>query len=127
MGAHFHVAVIDDDIAVASAIGALLTSQGYKSEVYSSADEFTERVSHSRAACLVVDVQLGKQTGIELSHHLTSLGYTFPIIFITGSDCLSLQKQAMAFGCVAYLRKPIHADRLATAIAEAVGQPMRPI
>jgi FixJ family two-component response regulator len=126
MGAALHVTVIDDDMSVGTAIGALLTSLGYQTEVYVSADEFIERVAQSEAACLVVDVQLGKQTGIELGHHLTSLGYTFPIIFITGSDSLSLQKQATAFGCVAYLRKPIEPARLSRAIAEAVGQPQRP-
>ncbi len=123
MGAPLHVTVIDDDISVGAAIGALLTSQGYQTEVYASADEFIEWVSQSKTACLVVDVQLGKQTGIELGHQLTSLGYTFPMIFITGSDSLSLQKQATAFGCVAYLQKPIEPDRLSKAIAEAVGQP----
>jgi len=126
MGASLHVTIIDDDKSVGTAIGALLTSQGYQTEVYASADEFIERVSQSEAACLVVDVQLGRQTGIELGQHLTSLGYTFPIIFITGSDCLSLQKQATAFGCVAYLRKPVEPDRLSAAIAEAIGQPQRP-
>jgi len=63
-----------------------------------TADELIERAPQSEAACLVVDVQLGKQTGIELGRHLTSLGYTFPIIFITGSNSLFLQKQAMALG-----------------------------
>lgn len=123
MGAPLRVAVIDDDIAVGTAIGALLTSRGYHTEVYASADELIERAPQSEAACLVVDVQLGKQTGIELGRHL---GYTFPIIFITGSNSLFLQKQAMAFGCVAYLRKPVEAERLSKAIAEAVGQPQRP-
>ena len=60
-----------------------------------TADELIERAPQSEAACLVVDVQLGKQTGIELGRRL---GYTFPIIFITGSNSLFLQKQAMAFG-----------------------------
>ena len=80
-------------------------------------------MSRSEAACLVVDVHLGDLTGIELGRHLASLGYTFPMIFVTGADDQSLQKQAMEFGCIAYLRKPIVSDRLLDAIAEAVGQP----
>ena len=108
------------------AIAALVASKGYRTEVYASAEEFITRVTQSEAACLVVDVHLGDLTGIELGHHLASLGYTFPMIFVTGADDHSLEKQAMALGCTAYLRKPVVPDRLLGAIAEAVGQPKAP-
>ena len=117
------VAVIDDDSAVRTAIAALVASKGYLVEVYASAEEFIANVARSEAACLVVDVQLGDLSGIELGRHLASLGYTFPMIFVTGADDHCLQTQAMALGCIAYLRKPIVSDRLLGAIAEAVGQP----
>jgi response regulator of citrate/malate metabolism len=45
------------------------------------------------------------------------------MIFVTGADDHCLQEQAMALGCIAYLRKPIVSDRLLGAIAESVGQP----
>ena len=120
------VAVIDDDSAVRTAIAALVASKGYQVEVYASAEEFIAHVARSEAACLVADVHLGGLTGIELGHHLASLGYTFPMIFVTGADDHSLEKQAMALGCTAYLRKPVVSDRLLGAIAEAVGQPKAP-
>ena len=123
MRAHSVVAVIDDEPTVRGAIAALVASKGYRTEVYGSAEEFITRVTESEAACLVVDVQLGDLTGIELGHHLASLGYTFPMIFVTGADDHSLQKQAMVLGCIAYLRKPVASDQLLGAIAEAVGQP----
>ena len=120
------VAVIDDDSAVRTAIAALVASKGYLVEVYASAEEFIAHVARSEAACLVADVHLGGLTGIELGHHLASLGYTFPMIFVTGADDHSLENQAMALGCTAYLRKPVVSDRLLGAIAEAVGQPKAP-
>jgi FixJ family two-component response regulator len=120
------VAVIDDDSAVRAAIAALVASKGYLVEVYASAEEFIAHVARSEAACLVVDVQLGDLSGIEFGRHLASLGYTFPMIFVTGADDHCLQKQAMALGCIAYLRKPIVSDRLLGAIAESVGQPKLP-
>jgi FixJ family two-component response regulator len=116
------VAVIDDDSAVRTAIAALVASKGYQVEVYASAEEFIAHVARSEAACLVADVHLGGLTGIELGHHLASLGYTFPMIFVTCADDHCLQKHAMALGA-AYLRKPIVSNRLLGAIAEAVGQP----
>ncbi len=120
------VAVIDDEPMVRAAIAAVVASKGYRTEVYASAEEFIARVAQSEASCLVVDVNLGDLTGIELGRHLASLGYTFPMIFVTGADDPSLQKQAMFLGCVAYLHKPVVSDQLLSAIAEAVGQPKAP-
>lgn len=126
MRASLVIAVIDDDSAVRAAIAALVASKGYRTEVYESAEEFIANVARCEATCLIVDVHLGDLTGIELGRHLASLGYTFPMIFMTGADDNMLQKQAMAFGCIAFFRKPIASDRLMGAIAEAVGQPTSP-
>ena len=117
------VAIIDDEPTVRGALAALVASKGYRTEVYASAEDFITHVTQSEATCLVVDVHLGDLTGIELGRHLASLGYTFPMIFVTGAHDRSLQKQAMAFGCIAYLHKPIASDLLLDAIAEAVGDP----
>ena len=119
------VAVIDDEPTVRGAIAALVASRGYRTEDYASAEEFITHVTQSEAACLVVDVHLGDLTGIELGRHLASLGYMFPMIFVTGAADHSLQKQAMALGCIAYLHKPVASDRLLDAIEEAVGQSRR--
>jgi FixJ family two-component response regulator len=117
------VAIIDDEPTVRAAIAVLVASKGYRTEVYASAEEFITHVTQSEAACLVVDVHLGDRTGIELGRHLVSLGYTFPMIFVTGAHDQSLQQQAMALGCIAYLYKPFAPDRLLDAIAKSVGHP----
>jgi FixJ family two-component response regulator len=71
--------------------------------------------------CLVVDIQLGDISGVELAHQLMADGFTFPIIFMTGLDDAIIQSQAVAAGCVAYLRKPFPANVLVDAIKKAVG------
>ena len=115
------VAVIDDDSAVLEAMHSLLSARGYQTELYASAEQFVDVALKSKAACLLVDVQLGDISGIELGRHLVAIGLTFPIIFMTGSPDDALQKQAMDFGCVAYLHKPFSEDRLIQAITRAIG------
>lgn len=119
------VAVIDDDPVVRAAIEALLTCKGYRTESYASAEDFIIDVDRSEAACLVVDVNLGDISGIELGHHLQSLGYTFPMVFVTGEDDRILQKQAMELGCIAYLLKPVAPEQLLDALVEGIGQAKR--
>ena len=120
------IAIIDDESAVRAALASLVSSKGYRVETYSSAEQFIDGVAMSEASCLVVDVQLQDLSGVELTRHLTTLGYTFPIIFITGSDDQSFQKQAMELDCLAYLLKPVVASELLEAIADAVGRAKTP-
>jgi len=115
------VGVIDDDNAVLEALHDLLSARGYQTELYASAEQFVATALNSKAACLVVDVQLGDFSGIELCRHLHATGLTFPVIFVTGSRDPAVQQQAMDFGCVAYLHKPFAADQLIKAITRAIG------
>jgi FixJ family two-component response regulator len=115
------IAVIDDDRGILQAIEAMLLSLGYRAETYASATEFIESAMQSEAACLVVDIQLGDLSGIELGRHLLEIGLTFPIIFMTALHDETARRQAMEFGCVAYLQKPLSSELLMEAIREAIG------
>ena len=115
------IAVVDDDPVMLQALDDLLSSLGYRAELYGSATEFIAAALTTDAACLLLDIQLGDMTGIELAHHLTSTGLSFPTIFMTASDDGMFRRDAVAAGCVEYLRKPFPAGRLVSAIAKAIG------
>jgi FixJ family two-component response regulator len=115
------VAVIDDDPEILEALGMTLSSCGYRPELFASAEEFLNLAATSNAACLVVDIQLGDISGIELGRLLSVKGLTFPIIFITGSRDERHRQQAIDLGCVAFLLKPFPSDRLIEAITSAIG------
>lgn len=115
------IAVIDDDKIMLEAIEALLYALGYQTELYESAEAFIDAAMKSKAACLVLDINLGDISGIELGRQLSAMGFAFPIIFMTGSDDHFFRKQATELGCVAFLRKHFPADEFAKAIADAIG------
>jgi FixJ family two-component response regulator len=114
------VAIVDDDPGMREALDQLLSSFGYVAELYASAEEFLHAAATSAAACLVVDVQLGDITGVEMGRQLAAGGFSFPIIFITGSTDVAFKRQAMDLGCVVYLQKPFPFDRLSEAIVTAI-------
>jgi FixJ family two-component response regulator len=101
------IAVIDDDADVRHAMKRVLSSCGYRAEIYASAMEFIDAaVMGSAASCLLVDIQLGDMSGIELARHLSAFGFDFPIIFMTGSQDERTRREAIDCGCIAYLQKP---------------------
>jgi FixJ family two-component response regulator len=111
------IAVLDDDPVVRQAVGSLLSASGYGTELYASAEQFLS-VANSQATCLVVDIELGDISGVELARHLAASGFRPPIIFMTASDDGTLRTQAVEFGCVAYLYK----SRLREQLIDAVGK-----
>jgi len=115
------IAIIDDDPDILEALDLMLSSHGYRSESFASAEDFLDTAATSEATCLVVDIQLGGMSGVELGHQLSASGFTFPIIFMTGSRDELHRRQAMDCGCVAFLLKPFPADRLIEAVTSAIG------
>ena len=115
------IAIIDDDAGIRGCLENLLGALDYRTELYSSAEEFVRSATITEAACLLIDIQLGDISGVELARQLSATGFTFPIIFMTGSRDETHRRQAMDFGCVEYLNKPFHTDQLIRAITKAIG------
>jgi FixJ family two-component response regulator len=115
------VAVVDNDPAMLKAMRQLLRAFDYDTELYDSAETFISSAAESDAICLLVDVQLGGMSGIELKRRLAVSGIATPVIFMTGSDCETIRKEAHEAGCFGFLRKPFAASLLMDAIGNALG------
>ena len=100
-----YVAVIDDDESVCRAFGRLLRAAGLQPVTYDSAESFLADTKHPQFGCLVLDIQLGGMSGIELAQRLAAEGGRTPIIFITAHDDPESRRAAEALSCVAYFRK----------------------
>jgi FixJ family two-component response regulator len=116
------VAVVDDDPLMLRAVERLLEAHGVEVRAFDSAEAFLEGDAAREATCLVLDIGLGGMSGVELGRRLEKDGYQLPIIFITGFENAGEYEEAMAIGCVAFLRKPFVAAQLIGAIDKAMCQ-----
>lgn len=114
-----YVAVVDDDEKVCRSFGRLLRAAGLQSITYPSAEAFLADAKQPRFDCLVLDVQLGGMSGIELVQHLTAAGAAPPFIFITAHDDPAARDQAEATGCAAYFQKTDSGAQVLEAIRRA--------
>jgi len=100
-----YVAVVDDDESVCRSFGRLLRAAGMQPITYNSAESFLSDKKHPQFSCLVLDIQLGGMSGIELARRLADVGVCTPIIFITAHDDPEARSAAELLGCAAYFRK----------------------
>ena len=114
------VAVVDDDPEIRAAMATLISSHGYGALTFDSAETFLACASTCLAKCLLVDIELGDLSGVELARQLAADGFKFPVIFMSGHDDAMIEIQAIAAGGIAFLRKPFPAKVLFDAIKMAV-------
>src|SRR5262249_25525780 len=77
------VFVVDDDISVRESLEGLLSSAGWRTETFASAEEFLARPKRAEPSCLVLDVSLPDLNGLDLQRRVADRP-DMPIIFITG-------------------------------------------
>jgi FixJ family two-component response regulator len=112
------IVVVDDDVAVLKAFARVLRAAGFDTASYSSAEEFLTAPPPRRAQCLVLDVQLGGMSGLDLQRHLRAHGSTLPVIIVTAFDDDDVRSEARAAGCAGYFDKQTDVDVLLTLIRD---------
>jgi FixJ family two-component response regulator len=111
-----YVAVVDDDENLCRSIGRLLRASGIHPITYASAEAFLTDTRHPQFDCLVLDIQLGGMSGIELAQEIVAKGEKTPFIYITAHDDPEMRARAEAVGCTAYFRKTDSGSELLDAI-----------
>jgi len=106
------VFVVDDDPGILGGVKRLLREHGYDSILFQSARALEDSADFERAICVVLDIHLNGDSGIEVRRRLIRAGISVPVIYITANDSESVRTAAMESGCIAYLTKPFPAKSL---------------
>lgn len=110
------VLVIDDDRALRESLGRLLRSVGLEARLFSSVSEFFAADLPNGPTCLVLDVRLPGQSGLDFQRQLAAADVQVPIIFMTGHGDIPMTVQAMKGGAIEFLTKPFRDQDLLDAI-----------
>jgi FixJ family two-component response regulator len=114
------VYLVDDDPSVRRALARLIAAAGYDVETFESAEAFRGQPVTDRPACLVLDVRLPGESGLDLQAALGSSWRLLPIIFVTGHGTVSTGIRAMKGGAVDFLEKPVDEQELLGGIRQAL-------
>ena len=114
------VFVVDDDVSVRESLELLIRCEGWRPEIFASAQEFLARPRATVPSCLVLDVSLPGVNGLELQKLVAADRTEMPIIFITGHGDVPMTVQAMKAGAVEFLTKPFNDEVLLKAVCQAL-------
>ena len=115
-----HVAVVDDDLSVRTALARLLALNSYSAEAFGSAREFLDSLGRRRPECIVLDLQMPDLNGFELQLHMRRCEIRIPTVIVTAYNEPGLEERCSGAGASAFLVKPLSAATLMTAIDAAV-------
>ena len=116
------VIVVDDDPSVRKSLGRLFRSVGLDVRAFRSAEELLGHEDTHSASCIIVDVHLGRMSGLELKAALGERAAGLHFIFITGVDNPETEAASRAQG-VAFFRKPFDAAALVETVLRCAGSP----
>jgi len=112
--------VVDDDLSMRTSTERLVRSAGFTVKTFGSAAEFLASPRPDGPACLVLDVRLPGQSGLDLQRELTASGVEIPIVFMTGHGDIPMSVRAMKAGAVEFLTKPYRKKALLDAIHASI-------
>jgi FixJ family two-component response regulator len=117
------VFVVDDDPSTLRGVKRLLREHGFEAVLFESAETLRNYDDFDAAFCIILDINLNDESGIDLRHQLAAAGISLPVIYITGNNDHATRMAALESGCIAYLTKPFPAKSLVESIELASADP----
>ncbi|MER9657183.1 response regulator [Mesorhizobium sp. M0152] len=116
------VIVIDDDKGVREALHGLFESVGLYVEAFGSVQEFVDAKRPASPGCMILDIRLPGQSGLEFQEALAQAESARPIILISAYADVPMSVRAMKAGAVEVLTKPVREQELLEAVQRAIEQ-----
>jgi len=114
------ISVVDDDASVRRSLVRLIRSCGLAAEAFESAEGFLAGPHDGEVACVILDVQMGGMSGIELHERLSASPDHPPVIIMTAHDDESTRTYARTHDVAGFLRKPFESCALIEAVGRAI-------
>lgn len=113
------VFIVDDDASVRDALALLFSVRGYRTAVFSGAEDFLNAWQATWSGCLLIDIRMPGMDGLALQRRLIEMGCTLPVVVITGHGNVDSARCAFKANAIDFLEKPIDHDKMIEAVEQA--------
>ena len=114
------VYIVDGDISVCEPLAQLIAREGWRAQIFFSAEEFLRRRHEVVPSCLLLEVSLPGLSGLDLQKRVAAERPDIPIVFLAAECDLAVTVQAMKAGAAEFFSKPFHDQELLSALRDTL-------
>ena len=112
--------IVDDDPLIVNALTAVLSREGYQVSGFGEGKSFLVAAKARTPTCVILDVQMPGQSGLDILKELNAQHYPAPIFIISGVGDIPMAVEAIKNGALDFIEKPLDAATVVTRVREAV-------
>jgi len=116
------VRVVDDEPGMRRLIVELLASVQIPADVHASGEEFLASFDPDRPGCVIMDVRLPDQSGLDVLARLRERGRLPVVIMISGHGDVPMAVRALKLGALDFLEKPFRNQELLDHVQAALAR-----
>jgi len=114
--------VADDDDFIRRFLKDLLTRRGYQVDLVPNGAEALEKSRTGDYSVFILDLEMGRPTGLEVITRLRAAGNETPIVLMSGSFSAELLGSMPGAVGVTYLAKPFSGAEVEAEIEKVIGK-----
>src|ERR1041385_3177465 len=114
------VFIVDDDPLVRNALSVVLSREGYQVTGFADGTSFLAAAKSRTPTCVVLDVHMPGQSGLDILKELNAQQYPAPIFIISGVGDIPMAVEAIKHGALDFIEKPFNATTVITRVREAI-------
>ena len=115
-----HVLVIDDDKMIRDLLRRLLEPEGYRVATASDGEQGLEYVAHGTPDVVLLDLKMPGTNGVEFLRRFREEHEDVPVMIVTGYPNSDLMRQAVRYGPITLLPKPVQNQQLLRSVRVAL-------
>jgi two-component system response regulator FixJ len=112
--------VVDDDPMVLNALAVVLSREGYQVTGFAEGASFLAAAKSRTPTCVILDVHMPGQSGLDILKELNAQQYPAPIFIISGIGDIPMAVEAIKNGALDFIEKPFDATTVVTRVHEAI-------
>ena len=118
------ILVVDDELGIRALLSEILSDEGHTTELAENASQARACRERFRPDLVLLDIWMPDVDGITLLKEWGATGQlTMPVIMMSGHGTIDTAVEAIKFGALAFLEKPITLQKLLRAVEQGIAKP----
>jgi DNA-binding NtrC family response regulator len=118
------ILVVDDELGIRALLSEILTDEGHTVELAENAVQARACRERQRPDLVLLDIWMPDVDGITLLKEWgTTAQLTMPVVMMSGHGTIDTAVEAIKYGAMAFLEKPITLQKLLRAVEQGLAKP----